>query len=312
MFILGMGKLDYPLEENLGGVIFFTKDIQSKTQFQGLIKELSSKSKTPLFFSIDQEGGRVERTENIHARYLSPMHAYQKGDEFLKSQTSKIVLELKDYGINMNFAPCLDVNSNPNNPIIGERAFSDKPDEVKHAYDIVKPIYDSNKMISVIKHFPGHGDASKDSHKELPVIDLPFEEMEKTHISPFIHAIEKGADAIMVAHLHCTCFDKNQIPTSLSKNCLGYIRNTLNYDGVLISDDMVMAGVGEYSPAEACIMGIKAGLDMFIFRCADDKTIECMERVFEVAQKDYELAKRIEISYNRIVELKRKYNIISQ
>lgn len=310
MFILGTGNLDNALYNNLGGVIFFTRDIQSKNQFKTLITELKTKSKTPLFLSIDQEGGRVERTENLHPRRLSAMPAFKKGVEFLADQTREIAEELKDYGINMNFAPCLDVNSNHDNPIIGERAFSDKPDEVCLGYDITAPIYRKNNIISVIKHFPGHGDASKDSHKELPKIDLSMNEMENVHILPFRHAVTNGADVIMVAHLHCTCFDTNEIPTSLSTNCIKYIRNNLNFNGVLISDDMIMKGVEKYGKSEACIMAIMAGMDMFIYRDSDESTLRCIEEIIQTADKNSTLREKIEQSYNRIIELKTKYGII--
>ena len=137
MFILGTGqKLDYALEKGLGGVIFFTKDIQTETQFKSLIDNVKLKSLIPPFLSIDQEGGRVERTENIHPRYLSPKFAYQRGEDFVRKQSEKIALELKNYGINLNFAPCADVNTNPNNPIIGERSFSSNPDEVSKCVKI--------------------------------------------------------------------------------------------------------------------------------------------------------------------------------
>ena len=126
MFILGSGEyLDFALNKGLGGVIFFTRDIQTKDQFKYLIGDIVKKSKIRPFLSIDQEGGRVERTENIHERYLSPRMAFAKGEKFLEAQSIQIAKELKDYGINLNFAPCADVNTNPENPIIGERAFSD-------------------------------------------------------------------------------------------------------------------------------------------------------------------------------------------
>lgn len=312
MFILGTGNLDYALKNNLGGIIFFTRDIDSEVQFIELIKELKSKAKTPLFLSIDQEGGRVERTENLHPRYLSPMYAFQNGNEFLANQTKNIAKELNSYGINMNFAPCIDVNSNPNNPIIGERAFSNKPEDVCKGYDIVSSIYKEHYIIPVIKHFPGHGNASKDSHKELPKINLSMKEMEQVHIQPFRHAIDNRADAIMVAHLHCTCFDKEEIPTSLSSNCIKYIRANLNYNGILISDDMLMKGVEKYGKTEACIMGIRAGLDMFIYRDSEKSTLECIEKIIREAEKDISLRENIEISYNRIISLKKRYNILNK
>ena len=310
MFILGTGNLAEPLKNGLGGVIFFTHDICSVEQFQSLIGNLKTQALIPLFLSIDQEGGRVERTENLHQRYLSPMPAYKKGVEFLKNQTVKIAEELDVYGINMNFAPCLDVNSNPDNPIIGERAFSDKPEDVCLGYDIVSNVYRAFGIIPVIKHFPGHGDASKDSHKELPKIDLSLEEMEKVHIMPFKHAIENGAEMIMAAHLHCTCFDKTEIPASLSSNCIGYLRNKLKFNGVVVSDDMIMRGVSKYGMSEACIMGIKAGVNMFIYRNSDETTLQVIEDVINASEKDCMLRERIEDSYSRIIDLKKHYHII--
>lgn len=311
MFITGTGNnLDYALKNGLGGVIFFTRDIDSKVQFSDLINEIKRKSAISPFLSIDQEGGRVERTENIHERYLSPMFAYKKGAEFLSEQTEAIANELKEYGINMNFAPCLDVNSNPNNPIIGERAFSDSPNDVIKGYDIVSRIYKNNGIIPVIKHFPGHGDADKDSHKELPVIDLACDEMEKTHISPFKHAIQSGAEAIMVAHLHCKCFDEEEIPTSISKNCINYLRDNLEFHGVTISDDMFMRGLGKYSMTDACLMGIEAGLNLFIYRDCSDETLNVIENVIKTAEKNSYLRSKIDESYEKIIQLKSNYGII--
>ena len=311
MFIAGTGEnLDYALKEGLGGVIFFKDDILSENQFIGLIKKIKEKALIKPFLSIDQEGGRVERTENIHPKkYLSPMFAYKKGAEFLSEQTDKMLSELEKYGINMNFAPCLDVNSNPNNPIIGERAFSEKSEDVCNGFDVVYPIYKKHGIIPVIKHFPGHGDADKDSHKELPVIDLSVETLEKVHIYPFKHAIDKGADVVMVAHLNCKAFDKDDTPTSLSKNCIDYLRKTLNFNGLIISDDMYMKGLDKYSMTEACVMGIKAGLNVFIYREASDDTLKVIEDVIKLAEKDSDFRDKIFKSTKRISNIKHKYMI---
>lgn len=304
MFILGTGfELDSALQKGLGGVIFFTPDIKSKDQFVSLVEEIKSKAKTPLFLSIDQEGGRVERTENIHARYLSPRFAYERGLEFLSNQTEKIAHELKEYGLNLNFAPCADVNTNPNNPIIGERAFSDKTEDVIKGVEVVSEIYRKNGIIPCLKHFPGHGDADKDSHLTLPRIDLPLNKMEEIHIPPF----KCKADMIMAAHLHCTCFDKEVIPASLSKNAIGYLRNILKYDGVVISDDMVMKGVQDFGSLEACKMAILAGVDMFIFRDADKEVISTIEALIKEAETDEDLRIRIVEANKRIEKLKKLY-----
>lgn len=313
MFILGLdgGEYKNALNKGLGGIIFFTNDIKSKNQFKTLIKEIKSESLIPPFLSIDQEGGRVERTENIYGgkKYLSAKFAYEKGEDFLRNQTENIAKELKDFGINLNFAPCTDTNTNPNNPIIGERAFSSNPDDVIKGYDIVSDIYRKNGIIPCIKHYPGHGDANKDSHLTLPEINLSIDEMEKTHIKPFKYAVDNGVEMIMAAHLHCTCFDKTQIPSSLSQNAISYLRNKLGFDGVIISDDMIMKGVSDFGQTEACIMGIKAGLNMFIYRNSDSQIINTIENIYKIAQNSTEIRHNIEYSFEKITQLKMKMNI---
>ena len=309
-FILGCDNLDCPLQKGAGGVILFSKNITSNGQLSNLIKEINDKSLIPPFISIDQEGGRVERTENIREKRLSARYVYQKGKDFLTKQSEEILKELFEYGFNLNFAPCVDVNTNPNNPIIGERAFSDNPEEVIEASKIFIEASRRNNIIPCVKHFPGHGDADKDSHLTLPVIDLPLDIMEETHIKPFKKAIDDDIEMIMAAHLHCTCFDKDEVPASLSKNAISYLRNTLNYDGVVISDDMVMKGVQAYGSLEACIMGINAGLDMFIFRNSDKETINMIEELVKVVEKDSELQEKIKKSNDRILKLKKRYNLI--
>lgn len=312
MFILGTegGYYKELLKQGLGGIIFFTKDIQTPEQFKALISDIKAESKIPPFLSIDQEGGRVERTENIHngKKYLSAKFAFEKGEDFLKQQTEDIAKELKSYGINLNFSPCIDTNTNPNNPIIGVRAFSSNPDEVIVGEKIVSKTYEKNDIIPCVKHFPGHGDANSDSHLTLPKIDLSLEEMEKTHIKPFKSAIENGIDMVMVAHLFCTCFEKEEIPTSLSKNAITYLRNALHFNGVAVSDDMVMKGVAKFGDVEACEIGIRAGLNLFIYRYSDEKTLNIIQSIYEKAKTDMDLQTKIEESYNKIIQLKNKYN----
>lgn len=314
MFILGTEGDGYiqALEKGLGGMIFFTKDIQSKDQFKNLVSDIKSKALITPFLSIDQEGGRVERTENIHngKKYLSAKYAYEKGEDFLHNQTKEIAQELKSYGLNLNFAPCIDVNTNPNNPIIGERAFSNAPDEVIKCEKIVSQTYRENGIIPCAKHFPGHGDANADSHLTLPEINLPLEEMEKTHIKPFA-SCAKTIEMIMVAHLHCTCFEKDVVPTSLSKNAISYLRNKLGFKGIIISDDMIMKGATKFGFVNACEMGIRAGLNMFIYRNSTPETINIIETIAQKALTDKELQEKIEYSFEKINNLKSKFELIN-
>ena len=318
MFILGIDGDGWKdaLAQGLGGIIFFTKDIQTSRGFCDLINDVKSHALVTPFLSIDQEGGRVERTENIHngKKYLSAKYAFAKGEDFLRQQTQQIAQELNSFGINLNFAPCIDVNTNPNNPIIGERAFSDNPEDVIKGEKIVSQTYRENGIIPCVKHFPGHGDANADSHLALPEIDLSLEEMERTHIKPFA-SCAKDIEMVMVAHLHCTCFEKDDIPTSLSKNAIGYLRK-IGFDGVAISDDMVMAGAqfasqnNEPKGVLACEMGIRAGLNMFIYRNSTPETIQIIETIAQKAEHDKELQENIETSFDKIIALKRRYNLL--
>ena len=310
MFILGCqgNNLRSALNKGLGGVIFFKDDIISSEDFKRLTAQLACQSEIVPFLSIDQEGGRVERTESIWGgkRYLSQKFAYEKGEQFLKVQTQMIADELKDYGINLNFAPCCDTNTNPKNPIIGERAFSDNPDEVIKGAEIVLGIYEENGIIPCIKHYPGHGDADCDSHLTLPTINLSLEEMEKTHIKPFKHLVKRGVDMVMVAHLHCTCFNQDVLPTSLSKNAIDYLRR--DYDGVICSDDMVMQALDDFD--NPCERAIRAGVNLFLYRYSDDKTIKIIEDIAKKAEYDKTLQECIEVSYEKIIKLKQKYGLV--
>ncbi len=316
MFVLGLEgeelkenqNLINALQNGLGGVIFFTQNIQTTKQFKKLIENVKNEAPIPPFLSIDQEGGRVERTENIFGgkKYLSAKFAAEQGEEFLRNQTEQISHLLNDFGINLNFAPCTDVNTNPNNPIIGERAFSNDPDEVIKFAKIVIDTSLKNGIIPCTKHFPGHGDANVDSHIALPKINLSLEEMEKTHIKPFK---EIKSPILMVAHLHCSAFDKDEIPSSLSKNVIGYLRNNLNYKGLIITDDMIMGGISGQkeinSSTISAIKAIKAGVNLLLYRNSFDKTIQIIEDLAELAQYDEELFTGINTSFNRITEFKK-------
>lgn len=310
MFILGCENPIMALSKGLGGVIFFTKDIDNENELVEKINNYKSASLIPPFISIDQEGGRVERTEKIRSKRLSARFAFQKGEVFLQKQSEEISQELADWGFNLNFAPCIDVNTNPNNPIIGERAFSDKTEEVIKGSEIFITASRKSKVVPCVKHFPGHGDADKDSHLTLPQIDLSLQNMKDVHISPFISAIKNDVEMIMVAHLHCTCFDGEIIPASLSKNVVGYLRNELSYQGVVITDDMVMQGVQDFGSLEACVMAIKAGVDMFIFRNSNEDTLNLIDKLVNVVENDYELQEKVVGSFNRIMKLKQRYNLL--
>jgi len=300
------------LELGLGGVIFFTHNIKSEIQFKKLSADINKKSFIPPFLSIDQEGGRVERTERIHngKKYLSAKPAYNMGLSFLQNQTKNIALELKNYGINMNFAPVLDVNTNEQNPIIGERAFSDNADDVINGSKVVLKEYEKYEIITVGKHFPGHGAATVDSHKTLPVIDLPIKELEEHHIRPFSEAIKMNLPAIMAAHVVYPNLD-NDYPASVSKKIIDELLiKKLGFKGLIITDDMEMNGIKGLSRINACTLAINAGVNMFIFRDTTKEIYDLINQISGEVQCGNIDEEQINISVRKILDLKYRYRII--
>jgi beta-N-acetylhexosaminidase len=323
MFITGFNGKNFAsnnyflemLENGLGGVIFFTHNIDSEKQFRSLISDIAYNASIPAFFSIDQEGGRVERTEKIHGgkKYLSAKPAYNMGLSYLQNQTKEIALELKSYGINMNFAPVLDVNTNEDNPIIGERAFSSNPDEVIAAGKVVVKEYEKYNIITVGKHFPGHGASGEDSHKTLPVINLPEEELYNVHIRPFEEVIKSGLPAIMVAHVLYPSIDNTNTPASVSRRIIKEIlTDKIGFNGLIITDDMEMNGIKGISRIDACIKAINAGVNMFIFRDTTKEIYSLIQEIESAVKKGLIDENKINKSFEKIYELKCRYGIIQQ
>ncbi len=316
MFILGYeeenplacAEFMSALKKGLGGVIFFTRNIVEKEKFRNAVQIIRENALFKPFLSIDQEGGRVERTLNLYggSHYLSARDAAKKGPAFVEQQTQWISQELNYLGLNMNFAPVLDVDTNPNNPIIAERSYSYDPDEVIKFGKIAAETYKKNNIIPVGKHFPGHGETNVDSHLDMPVLNLSMQELESVHIKPF-KALINDVPAIMVAHIHYTAFDKDKVPASISKNVINYLRNNLCFKGLIISDDMVMGGIKRFTPFEACKRAINAGVNMFIYRNADEKTIALIEQIINAVKIGEINEEQIDRSVNYITSLKNSF-----
>lgn len=313
-------------KNGLGGVILFAENIDSYNQIQDLSKELKDIAKIPLFISIDQEGGLVERTIHIKNKvdYLTAMAlASTENPELIKKHTQIMAEELKFMGVNMNFAPVLDVNTNINNPIIGVRSFGDSAEDVIKYSEPVYKAFNENNIIAVGKHFPGHGETSVDSHLDMPVVDLSLEELEDVHVKPFKEAFKSGLDAVMIAHVFykafatCHCVEGNpsgtvSCPASLSSEVItGYLKEKLNYKGLIISDDMVMGGISKYyNYLEACVKGINAGIDLFIFRNSGDEILKLIEELVNAVEKGLISVERINESVEKILFIKKKYGIL--
>ena len=324
MFILGFEgtelnsqnlNIQNALDNGLGGVIFFAENFNRRENFKTLVKNLREAAKIPIFTTIDQEGGLVERTIKLDKKidYLTPRALSQTGcAECVKSHYEILSQDLNDLGINMNFAPVLDVNTNPKNPIIGIRSYGDNPDNVIKYSKVFHDALTQNNIIATGKHFTGHGEACIDSHLDMPQITLALDELENIHIKPFEHSIKCGIPAVMVAHVHYPAFDDEVLPASLSKNVIGYLKDRLGFNGLIISDDMVMGGItNQYDSLDACIKGIEAGIDLFIFRHSDEETINLIEKIVEAVKMGMISEDRINESIKKILFYKEKYGILS-
>ena len=251
-------------EFQLGGVILFARNIEAPEQVAELSHDIQSlASETPLWVSVDQEGGRVAR---LHAPFTEwpPMAALGRaGDVTLASRfAAALAAELKAVGITLDYAPVLDILTNPKNPVIGDRALADDAAMVgKLGAAIVRGLQD-NGVAACGKHFPGHGDTSVDSHFELPVVEHPPDRIRRVEMVPFREAITARVAFIMTAHVLVPSIDDEK-PATLSRRIVyDLLRDELGFEGVIISDDLEMKALAAtYSVPDAAVQAIAAGCD---------------------------------------------------
>ncbi len=292
----------------IGGVILFSRNVSSPAQCARLTEALQ-KCAPGLLIAVDQEGGRVLRlglpfTPFPSARrlgaYDSPEMSYQCA--------AAMAAELTAVGINMNFAPVLDVDTHPDNPVIGDRAFGTTPSPVsRHAVAVMKGLQDQG-VIACGKHFPGHGDTTADSHKTLPVVDHSPARLHAVELAPFTSAIRAGVASIMTAHVLYPQLD-NQWPASLSFPIVtGLLRKTLGFDGVVITDDLEMKGITErMTVSDAAVLALQAGSDMALICHSEDEQRAALEALIHAAEGGTLSATRLEESRARVRCLKEHF-----
>lgn len=300
-------------EYKVGGVILFARNIEDSNQMIDLTRALQENNNNlPLFISIDEEGGRVSRLPDDVEKFPSAFTiglinnqqtAYENGKE--------IGYTLKRLGINLDYAPVLDIYSNENNTVIGDRAFS-KEESIVSTMGIatMEGIEDAD-IIPVVKHFPGHGDTEVDSHYGLPIVYKTLEELRNFEFIPFVKAIESGCDVIMVSHIILNEVDSSN-PASLSKIVISdLLRKDLEFDKVVITDDMSMGAITYImSIEEACIKSIEAGCDILLLGNAYEE-IEQVINSIKLKLYNGEISEeQINKSVKRILELKKKYNMM--
>ena len=296
-------------EYQFGGVILFKRNCAEPAQILALCQSLwESAIETPPFIAIDQEGGNVHRLPQPFTHFPAAARIGEKGNIELARRLGRAVAEeLKLVGINLNFAPVLDVNSNPANPIIGARAFGAEPKRVIEIGPAWTQGLRDGGIMPCAKHFPGHGGTDKDSHLALPTVRKTLDELKAVELPPFAHACRDRIEALMTAHVHYPALDPN-LPATLSEPIVtGLLRHQLGYDGVVFSDDLEMKAIADnYGVEQATALAVRAGVDVLLFCHELEKAIQACEFLCNEAEKDPVLRARVEDSFRRTTELKRR------
>jgi beta-N-acetylhexosaminidase len=294
--------------ENIGGVILFTKNYENPAQLAELVNSIQVLRKEyPLFICTDHEGGRVVRFKT-HFTQFPPMLDIAKLDspKILFEVATIMSEELKACGINLNLAPVCDIWNNEQNKVIGDRAFGTDADTVsKFASSMIRG-FQTSEILSCAKHFPGHGNTVQDSHYFLPIVKKLWSEIQAEEIQPFIKAIKARVDFIMMAHIIVDDFDPT-LPCSLSVKAHEYLRKELKFKGLILSDDMQMKAITDhYGKGDAAALAIKAGSDLIEYRDFEEAQagLEGLQKAYkEKTLKPQEVNDRI----NRITENKKRY-----
>lgn len=293
-----------------GGVILFSRNLESVEQIVQLTNDLQACSPhSPLLISIDQEGGRVSRLPNGFTIFPPCAVLGQcNSTELAYAAAATIAKELRAVGINMNMSPVLDVNSNPDNPVIGDRAFGATPDVVCELAMANAAGLQDNHVVACGKHFPGHGDTNADSHKELPVVEAARERLEAVEFPPFRRAVEQGIASMMTAHVLYKDLD-DQLPATLSPTIIDqFLRQELQYDSVVLTDDLEMhAIVDHYGIGDAAVRAFVAGCDVLLI-CKDrDREVAAFEAVEQAVASGAISLDRLNRSAARIARVKQQF-----
>ncbi|WP_312750891.1 glycoside hydrolase family 3 protein [Epilithonimonas hominis] len=251
--------------DKIGGLILMQDDAAREIN---LVNEFQSQSKVPLMIGMDAEWGLFQRIAKAHKYPWAITLGAIQDKNLITEMSAKIAEDCKRMGVNWDFAPVVDVNTNPNNPIIGNRSFgSDVNNVVNSALAYSNGLQD-NRILAAIKHFPGHGDTDKDSHLDLPVVSHNLERLEKIEIAPFKALMNKGIGGVMVAHLYVPSLENEKgIPASVSKKIVtGLLKEKLGYKGLIITDALNMGAVAnKFKAGELDAMAFKAGNDLMLF-----------------------------------------------
>lgn len=303
------------IEQGVGGVIFLERNTDNPQQVAEFTQELQAAAQArhpalPLLIGWNHEGGPVVRSNAQMTAFPSAMALGAANRPHLVYQIGEAVgQEMRSLGVNVNFAPVLDVNSEPANPVIGLRAFGDDPTLVAELGRYYLMGQQSAGIIAVAKHFPGHGDVNVDSHIDLPHLEAPLDVLQRRELPPFQVALDTAVGSVMVAHLQIPALDPDGWPSSLSPRVISdLLRRQMGFDGVVMTDDMGMGAItNNYSLEQATVQAVKAGNDLLL-SVETGAYPDRMQSALLSAVASGELAEeRINQSVRRIIRLKLAY-----
>lgn len=294
---------EYPV----GGIIYFAQNIKNRQQLTQMIENTQSYSKIPLFIGVDEEGGRVARVASnvsMGTTKFKPMKKVESFDEaYLIGQT--LGSELKELGFNVDFAPVADVIINEKNSEIGDRSFGTDSEWVAGCVAAEVEGMQEKNVSSVLKHFPGHGSTTVNSHVGYSSSERSEEELRKCEFVPFRKGIEAGCDFVMVSHMTLVNCDTDNMPSSLSKKVIeGYLKGELGFEKIVITDSLSMGAITEeYTAGEAAVAAICAGNDMILMPKSVKDAAESIENAVREGKIPME---RIDESVRKIIKLKKE------
>ena len=296
---------NYPV----GGIVYFAKNLESQDQVKEMIDNSQKYISIGLFVATDEEGGVVNRLmDTVGTTYIGSMYYYKDdGDETAYENAYTIANDMSALGFNLDFAPVADVWSNPDNTVIGERAYSDDYAQAAELVGNAVKGFNDGGVMCTLKHFPGHGDTAEDSHYSSAYVHRTKEEIMVDEMQPFRSGIEAGAEFVMVGHLIVP--DIDEVPATLSyKIATGILRDELKFEGVAITDSFEMESIADnYSVDDAVVMSVKAGMDMIL----QPKDMASSVNSIEQAVADGELSEdRIDESVRRILTLKESRGLL--
>lgn len=265
-------EVDFIKNEKLGGIILFTHNFDNPAQLAELVNAIQkNRDEYPLFISVDQEGGRILRFKKHFTQFPSMMDLARTNSPKLIFEVHEILAkELAACGVNLSYSPCCDILTNPDNKVIGDRAYGTDAETVEKYISAAIRGLQTNGIMACAKHFPGHGDTSKDSHYDLPLVKTSIEQMKKREMIPFIKASKSRVEFMMMAHLMVDALD-TKLPTSLSPKAYEFLRQETKFTKIIITDDMEMRAIADrFSIEESAILALNAGTDMLLYRFMED------------------------------------------